>query len=193
MAARLDINILSFKSIELHDIIKLVDAEFGVSLKVKEIEILDNWTYQNIEYETKSADVKKHIDAGRVANILFDDLECQTGCQLEKIGDTYFTNFWFDTQKFPNLDSDFITEENSQFYNKLLCVFLNISKDFKIIASSVGVESEVQQYHNLIDIIKESKNVNMWFVKGIFFATIPKYQTEVCDKATVLRKIFSEN
>jgi len=192
MGATLDLNIASTKNININKILILMEKSFNVRIGVNEIEIIDDWEYSNVIYELEIDNVCKYIEEGKIANIQLNaDNKFKMGCQIEKENGIYLTNLWMDTEKLQHLDSNWIIAENEIFYNKLIDIILGLSNIYEIMISSVGVESTLEYSQELEDVIRESENMNMWFVTNKDLKTIEGFHMEkLTDKVNVFKKLL---
>lgn len=191
MGATLDLNIASTKSINIKEIFILMEKNFNVKISVNKIEIIDDWEYSKTVNELDIDNVYQYIEDGKIANIYLNaNNKFKMGCQLEKENGDYLANLWIDTEKLQYLDTNRIMAENEQIYNKLIDIILALSKVYEIIISSVGVESILEYSQELKDVIKESENINMWFINNKDINYIKGYCMEkLTDEVNVFKKL----
>lgn len=191
MGATLDLNIVSTKNINLNKILILIEKSFNIKIGVNEIEIIDDWEYSNVIYELEIDNVCKYIEVGKIANIQLNaNNKFKMGCQIEKVNGIYLTNLWIDTEKLQYLDSNSIITENEMFYNKLIDIISELSNIYEIIISSVGVESTLEYSQELEGVIRESENINMWFITNKVLKTLEGFHMEkLTYKVNVFKKL----
>ena len=113
MGAILDINVISKKYINPSYIKYLLESEFKLSIKIQEIEIIDNWEFSNSKKILNIEDVEDYILNNKIANIIsVINGKYSSGIQIEKIKNIYSFSFWVDTEYIPCLDSDTINNKN---------------------------------------------------------------------------------
>lgn len=172
MGATIDLNIVSKKSIRIEEIIKLLTNKFKLNIEINNIDIMDNWEYENLINVSEINKVQKYVEESKIANIEFMILDkCKAGCQLEKIESVYVTNVWIDTTNFGYLDCDIINDENKSFYEKVINLVLDSVKEYDIVISSLGVETIFEYSDDISEVIDESENVIVWIINGNY----PKY------------------
>ena len=190
MGANLDLNMVSTKSININNILIILEKMFNTKIVINEIEIIDDWEYSNVTYESEIDNVSKYIENGKIANIqLKADNIYKMGCQIEKENGVYLTNLWIDTEKLQYLATNCIISKNEMFYNKLIDILSKLSDIYNIVISSIGIESTLEYSKELEYIIRESKNINIWFITNKDLKTIEGFHIEeLTDKVNVFKK-----
>lgn len=165
MGATIDLNIVSKKNIKIEEIIKLLTNKLKLNIEINNIDIMDNWEYENLINVSEINKVQKYVEESKIANIEFMVLDkCKAGCQLEKIENVYITNVWIDTANFDYLDCDIINDENKSFYDRVIKLVLDLAKDYDIVISSLGVETIFEYSDDISEVIDESENVIVWII-----------------------------
>lgn len=190
MGATLDLNIVGKENIDINTIIKLIEKTFYVKIGVNEVEIIDDWKYSNAIYEENITNVYKYIQLGKIVNIQLNiDSEVKMGCQIEREKDIYLTSLWIDTSTLQYLDSEIIIKENEVFYEKIKKFVLKLFNLYEFMIASIGIESTLEYDLQIENIIRKSKNVNIWFVNNRFDNSVEKLQKiNLEDKLNILIK-----
>jgi hypothetical protein len=176
MGATVDLNLVSKKNINLEKIINLLTGKFELNVKINNIDIMDNWEYDNVINILEIDKAEKYIEESKIANIeLRISDKWNAGCQIEKIGNIYVTNIWIDTAKINCLDCDIINEENNFFYEEVTNLVLDSVKEYDIVISSLGVETTFEYNEDIYEIINTSQNVIIWIITGNYPENINNY------------------
>lgn len=163
MGAILDINVISKKYINPSYIKYLLESEFKLSIKIQEIEIIDNWEFSNSKKILNIEDVEDYILNNKIANIIsVINGKYSSGIQIEKIKNIYSFSFWVDTEYIPCLDSDTINNKNKFFYNLIKEKIVQLKNTYEISIASIGLETIFKYDENIKKIIKESTNISMF-------------------------------
>ncbi|WP_459477380.1 hypothetical protein [Clostridium saccharoperbutylacetonicum] len=183
MGATIDLNIVSKNNMKIEEIIKLLTNKFKLNIRINNIDVMDNWEYENLINVSEINKVQKYVEEFKIANVEFTVVDkCKAGCQLEKIENVYVTNVWIDTTNFNYLDCDIINDENKSFYNRVINLVLDFTKDYDIVISSLGVETIFEYSDNIYDVINESENVIVWIITKYYQKYINNYYLRKNDK-----------
>lgn len=162
MAAQLDINIFAKQQIELKYLVSLI---LNNKFNIKEIYVIDDWNYTNQIKISSIEQVAPFLSDQKIILLyIYNNICGNAGIFIEQHAGMYLYNFWIDTKNLPQLDRDIIDEENQKYYSKFYTQIDELYDYFKghIKIASIGVESLVEYYPTLEDIIKNSSNVNAW-------------------------------
>jgi len=164
MAVVLDINLLSNNFLDINIISQMIDEHNANILSINSI---DNWMWDNEKEIGSLTQIENILNSYCIIIIqlkhpLFKDL----GIYIEKIDATYFYTIWINTEGYPVLDCDNISSSNYKYYEKIVQIILKMNKNvhnfFEVIA--IGLETEFYYSKNIIDIIKNSKNIIIWIL-----------------------------
>lgn len=176
MSATIDLNIVSRESIGIKYMIEFLTSEFGFDLKINNIEVMDNWEYENVIDGLEINVVQQYIEEGKIANIeLLESNKNRIGFQIEKTRGGYETDIWIDTANLSYLDYDYIDDENKFFYKKIINVVSELVKKFKIIVATIGIETVFEYNSNLAKMINDSKNIIVWIIVGDYPQCMENY------------------
>lgn len=89
------------------------------------------------------------------------------GIYIEKIDNCYLYTVWINTEGYPMLDCDKITLDNHEFYNNLVKLILEVNEviDIPFEVIGIGLETDIYYNKNIMDSIRNSKNIMLWIVK----------------------------
>ena len=163
MGAVLDINIISKKYINPHYIKYLLEDEFKLIIEVQQIEIIDNWEFNNSKKILNIEEVENYILNNKIANIIsVINGKYNSGIQIEKINKIYSFSFWIDTKYIQVLDSNNINNKNKLFYNLIRRKIVELKNLYEISIASIGTETIFEYDKNIEKMIRESVNINMF-------------------------------
>lgn len=167
MGATIDLNIISKVNLKVEKIIQLMSQKFKFNIEIANIEIIDDWEYQNMVKVLDISKIQRYVEEHKIANIEFIiSGKYRAGCQIEKIDAGYETCIWIDTVNISYLDCDAINDGNSFFYSELINLILASVKEYEIIVASIGVETAVEYSENILDMVNKSNNVIVWLITG---------------------------
>lgn len=169
MAAQLDINIVSTQQIDLN---YLVSVMLNSKFNITEIYAIDDWNYTNQIKIPSLEKVTSFLSNQKIILLyIYDNIYGNSGICIEPYRRAYLYNFWIDTKNLSQLDKDIVDEGNKKYYSKFYTQIDELYDYFKghIKIASIGVESLVEYYPTLEDIIKNSSNVNVWITDDSSF------------------------
>lgn len=167
MAVVLDINLLCKEIIDF-SILKDIMNNYEVNLDT--ISSIDNWMWDNEQkvvndFNSMSKILNQNkIIVIKLASRLFKDL----GIYIEKTGTDYLYTLWLNTEGYPQLDSDLVNIENRIYYESVYQEILKFENKnpelLKIVG--IGIESDFFYSRDIVDIIRNSKNITAWILNG---------------------------
>lgn len=132
--------------------------------KIDEIEVIDNWEYQNIININDENRIYDYVNSGKIVNLNANINSVNIGLQLEFLEEKYIGNIWIDTNLF-----------NFSELKKLLKYFLIkldelfLSFDLKTVA--IGLETYFEPYDDCEKMMNLSHDIIYWmFSKNSYFS-----------------------
>ncbi len=121
-----------------------------------EIEIMDNWKYENKFSVDSIKDIEKFIN-DKIINITIKSSDIVVGVALEKIKNEYVIEGWINPH-------NFIDEDN---YRIMINRFVELLKGKQsIILGGIGRETLIDFDKDICSMIKESSGVDIWLVRN---------------------------
>lgn len=186
MPAVFEIHLIYKNSISIEKVLDLLKKE-DVSYLIDSIECMDNWEYDN--HQKLKKDFIKDIDIliqKQKKIFLIEGLlnaKNRFGIYVSKGNENqYLFDFWISTEGIEQLDSNYITKENMDIYERLKTQ-LTIYLDAKLLVlCGIGSEVLIVEALQPKDIIAQSKNVCMWISpKEICDSEPSNYQKEIAN------------
>lgn len=182
----MDLNILCKKNIQPQELFDILMDEFNLDVKVENIDVMDNWQYENLINLSDIDSISSYIEVNKIVNIeLCISSKWIAGCQLEKINDVYLINPWINTLNLDYVDSYTINKENEYLYELLTSTIIKIIKKYNIILTSIGVETMFKYDEDINEIINKSENVIRWIIPNMYEKNIDKYYLKKYHKLDV--------
>lgn len=166
MAIVLDINLLCEKILDLN-ITESLLRENGV--RIKSIISMDNWRWENEQKVENLNDIKTVVDYNKIVVVQMEvTMVKDVGIYIEKIDNNYLYTLWINTEGYPMLDYDTISLENKRYYEKIYRSILGVEEKYETSLGIIGIGLETDFYYskNVVEIIKKSRNMLAWIVKG---------------------------
>lgn len=168
MAVVLDVNILCERVIDFSIIENTIKM---YSLRLASVSSIDSWVWDNEQPIKELRQISDIVDSNKIVIIklkapLFKDV----GIYIERVDSCYLYTVWINTEGHPQLDSDVITPENREYYEKVyqgISVVANSELDLLKVVG-IGVESDFYYSNNVKDIIRRSKNITVWILNSDF-------------------------
>lgn len=175
MAAVMDLNILCKKNVQFEELFDILKNEFNLDIKVDNIEVMDNWKYENVINISYVNNIYHYIEANKIGSIELNILsKWRAGCQLQKINDVYLINMWINTKDLDYLDSYTINEENEYIYEFITSTIIKLVNKYNIILASIGVETMFTYNEEINEIINKSENITRWIIPNMYEKNINK-------------------
>lgn len=190
MAAVLEISMLCNKILDLSMFTELL-CEYRVS--IESVNSIDNWLWENersINDTDRIADIldMQHIAIIKLKQPMFKDM----GVYIEKVENQYLYTLWINIEGYSELDCERITVHNREFYEKIVETILELNKPGKGLfeVAGIGVETDIQYNKNVMDIIRNSKNVAIWLLnrRDELNTHMEGYEIDILESVCVLRK-----
>lgn len=179
MAAVMEINIVSKRFIEVKELFNMLKGEFNLEIRINNVEVMDNWEYENIIKLSNKDNISEYIENKKIVNFeLSIDNEYRAGCQIEKIDDVYLMCLWADTLHLEYLDSCVINKENEKIYELITKEVIKSIDRYKIIITSIGIETMFVYDKDVYKIINKSSSVQRWIVPNMYNQKINNYYLE---------------
>ncbi|MEK4799363.1 hypothetical protein NYE37_10590 [Thermoactinomyces sp. FSL K6-2592] len=137
-------------------------------VEVLEIEISQDWDSINTKTTNqynKSLFERCLIEGKRMTVRCKINNKFNSGYSFSQVSKFVFeTSLWVDTEIFPSLDADFITNLTKNVYDELTREIIFSFKDKDLLIVAVGSEINVEFIDNIKKMIDVSYNVNRWIV-----------------------------
>lgn len=179
MAAVMEINILSEKLIKIKELFDILSKKYNLEMKVNNAEAMDNWEYENIIKLSNQDNILEYIENNKIVIFelsIYD--KYRAGCQIEKIDDVYLMCLWIDTFNLEYLDSNMLNEENKRIYESITNEVIKWIDKYKIIITSIGIETMFVYNKDINKIINKSSSVTRWIIPNMYKQNINKYCLE---------------
>lgn len=179
MASVMEINILSKKFIKIKELFDILKDKFNLKMRVNNVEAMDNWEYENIIKLSNKDNILEYIENHKIINIEFSIYDKHiAGCQIEKLDDVYLICLWINTLNLKYLDSDTINEKNNFIYELITNEVIKSIDKYRIIITSIGIETMFVYDKDINKIINKSTNVIRWIMPNTCKKDISKYYLE---------------
>lgn len=175
MAVAWEFNIVNDKAIS-HETLNIIIKEFTNDIRVMSIISIDDWEWSNQRQLDSVADITEELDSGRIVTIEMKSNQCKSlGMYAEK-EDEYLYTFWINTEGFPELDIDKITDMNMKYYNQAYCILDRLIKDCNLpfIYIAIGLECNIRCTADIRTAISNSNNVIAWLIKSDSNVILPE-------------------
>lgn len=175
MAVAWEFNIVNDKAIS-HETLNIIIKAFTNDIRVMSIISIDDWEWSNQRQLDSVADITEELDSGRIVTIEMKSNQCKSlGMYAEK-EDEYLYTFWINTEGFPELDIDKITDMNMKYYNQAYCILDRLIKDCNLPFSyiAIGLESNIRCTADIRTAISNSNNVIAWLIKSDSNVILPE-------------------
>lgn len=164
MGEIMEINFICKKQISCHILFDLFTSYINKGYKIDEIEVIDNWEYENIININDENKIYDYINNGKIVNINANISSINIGLQLELLEEKYIGNIWIDTNSF-NFNE--LKSLLKYFLSKLDVLFLIF--DFKTVA--IGLETYFEPYDDCEKMMSMSHDIIYWmFSKNSYFS-----------------------
>lgn len=165
MAANIEFELLSKSFLPISQVANLLDIS-GWSIEVQKIIAYNDWTCdaQKSKVLTESSQGRQVVDRGGILFVnLASVVRCPMGLQVYKGSDGINYSLWIDTQGKPELDCDLLTKDNKIIYDSF-CDHLAVKFGEEIYIGAMGVEISVELESDIMQTIKNGRNVIRWIL-----------------------------
>lgn len=169
MGSVFEINLISGNYIEISGILDQINILFNRSTKIQNIQIMDDWEYNNVICLENLTSVRDFIMQNKIGCIeLCDESDSNMGIFIEKQDDVFLYNFWIDTFKYPLLDTDIVDSRNQKYYDTIYEAIYVVTKNNNhcIKLAALGAETDFKFSKKLNLVISDSYNVNSWVISS---------------------------
>lgn len=175
MAAVWEVHIISEKAIS-YEILDLIIKEYGDALRVREIASIDDWEWSNRRQLDRAEEITEELDKGKIITIEMQSEKWKSlGMYAEKES-VYLYTFWINTDGFPELDADKITDANKKYYDQAYHVLDRLIKKFNLPFDyiAIGLESDIGCCTDIRTAISNSNNVIVWLIRNSSNVILPE-------------------
>ena len=166
MAVAWEINIINEASIS-PEILSLIIKEYKNDINVTTIVSMDDWGWSNKRQLDSVAEITEELDKGKIITIELQSKQWKSlGMFAEKEG-VYLYTFWINTDGFPELDVDKITDANRKYYNQVYHILDKLIEEYNLPFNyiAIGLESDIRCCADIRTAISNSSNVIVWLIK----------------------------
>ena len=166
MAVAWEINIINEEAIS-PEILSLIIKEYKNDINVTTIVSMDDWGWSNKRQLDSVAEITEELDKGKIITIELQSKQWKSlGMFVEKEG-VYLYTFWINTDGFPELDVDKITDANRKYYNQVYHILDRLIEEYNLPFNyiAIGLESDVRCCADIRTAISNSNNVIVWLIK----------------------------
>ena len=166
MAVAWEINIINEEAIS-PEILSLIIKEYKNDINVTTIVSMDDWGWSNKRQLDSVAEITEELDKGKIITIELQSKQWKSlGMFAEKEG-VYLYTFWINTDGFPELDVDKITDANRKYYNQVYHILDRLIEEYNLPFNyiAIGLESDVRCCADIRTAISNSNNVIVWLIK----------------------------
>ena len=166
MAVAWEINIINEEAIS-PEILSLIIKEYKNDINVTTIVSMDDWGWSNKRQLDSVAEITEELDKGKIITIELQSKQWKSlGMFAEKEG-VYLYTFWINTDGFPELDVDKITDANRKYYNQVYHILDKLIEEYNLPFNyiAIGLESDVRCCADIRTAISNSNNVIVWLIK----------------------------
>ena len=166
MAVAWEINIINEEAIS-PEILSLIIKEYKNDINVTTIVSMDDWGWSNKRQLDSVAEITEELDKGKIITIELQSKQWKSlGMFAEKKG-VYLYTFWINTDGFPELDVDKITDANRKDYNQVYHILDKLIEEYNLPFNyiAIGLESDIRCCADIRTAISNSNNVIVWLIK----------------------------
>ena len=166
MAVAWEINIINEEAIS-PEILSLIIKEYKNDINVTTIVSMDDWGWSNKRQLDSIAEITEELDKGKIITIELQSKQWKSlGMFAEKEG-VYLYTFWINTDGFPELDVDKITDANRKYYNQVYHILDKLIEEYNLPFNyiAIGLESDIRCCADIRTAISNSNNVIVWLIK----------------------------
>ena len=166
MAVAWEINMINEEAIS-PEILSLIIKEYKNDINVTTIVSMDDWGWSNKRQLDSVAEITEELDKGKIITIEMQSKQWKSlGMFVEKEG-VYLYTFWINTDGFPELDVDKITDANRKYYNQVYHILDRLIEEYNLPFNyiAIGLESDVRCCADIRTAISNSNNVIVWLIK----------------------------
>ena len=166
MAVAWEINIINEEAIS-PEILSLIIKEYKNDINVTTIVSMDDWGWSNKRQLDSVAEITEELDKGKIITIEMQSKQWKSlGMFVEQEG-VYLYTFWINTDGFPELDVDKITDANRKYYNQVYHILDKLIEEYNLPFNyiAIGLESDIRCCADIRTAISNSNNVIVWLIK----------------------------
>ena len=167
MAVAWEINIINEEAIS-PEILSLIIKEYKNDIKMTTIVSMDDWGWSNKRQLDSVAEITEELDKGKIISIEMQSKRWKSlGMFAEKEG-VYLYTFWINTDGFPELDVDKITDANRKYYNQVYHILDRLIEEYNLPFNyiAIGLESDIRCCADIRTAISNSNNVVVWVIRN---------------------------
>ena len=176
MAVAWEINIITEEAIS-PEVLNLIIKEYNNYVNVETTISMDDWGGSIKRRLDSIAEITEELDKGKIITIEMQSKRWKAlGMFAEKEGGVYLYTFWINTEGFPELDVDKITDANKKYYNQVYRILDRLIKEFNFSFNyiAIGLESDVRCCADIRTAMSNSNNVVVWLIKKSSSMVLPE-------------------
>lgn len=175
MGEVIDISIISHKNDIAEKVMYFMEGIFELENGIKNIEVMDNWHYENMFNLNTLDEAKKYIDS-KIITLTENSLDKQTGVSIEHFSDYYRYDFWYNTTQ------EIFLNECKRIYDKFVNYILDKLRN-NIMICMIGREILIDYDMNINKMMRGAHNVDIWIIKKNIYE---KYKLRKQEKSCVI-------
>lgn len=167
MAVAWEINIITEEAIS-PEVLNLIIKEYNNYVNVETTISMDDWGGSIKRRLDSIAEITEELDKGKIITIEMQSKRWKAlGMFAEKEGGVYLYTFWINTDGFPELDVDKITDANRKYYNQVYHILDKLIEEYNLPFNyiAIGLESDIRCCADIRTAISNSSNVIVWLIK----------------------------
>lgn len=157
MGEVIEISIVSNKKDIIERTICFMEDIFEMHNVIQNIEVMDNWNYENLFNLDSLEETKKYMDS-KIITLTRSSLNEQIGVSLERLLGCYCYHFWY------NPKQELSENDCKDIYDLYVNYILGKLK-YDILMCGIGREISINFGMDIDEIIKDSHNVDIWIIQ----------------------------
>ena len=144
-----------------------ISKAFEHQIAIRSIASIDDWGWSNQQKLDDIFSIEQKINEGKIITVgISSHIWKSLGLYIEKEDDIYIYTLWLNTEGFPEIDANRITDQNQKHYETAFSILESLVEkyniQFKCIA--IGLESEIRYCPDMMRMISGSSGVVAWLI-----------------------------
>lgn len=121
-------------------------------------------------------EITEELDKGKIITIEMQSKKWKSSGMYAKKESVYLYTFWINTDGFPELDADKITDANKKYYDQAYHILDRLIKKFNLPFDyiAIGLESDIGCCTDIRTAISNSNNVIVWLIRNSSNVILPE-------------------
>lgn len=169
--------VIMTKHIITPEVIKRINEEYKNQAEINTISSIDDWCWSNQRKLDCISSIEQELSEGKIITVeMHSSIWKALGLYIERDNDIYTYTFWINTEGFPEIDVDEITEQNKKYYVSACSILEHLMEKYVIQFEciAIGLESEVQYSSDMVKMISESSGVVVWLINKDYDINLPR-------------------